>query len=124
MVLAFVELVHFYNPMNDPGYAHFQEDMSSGSFSVILFALVLGAISFTGSMLAFGKLQGIVNDRKVTLPKHSIINIILLTATVGLSIWVFLQSESSDINLAIILTVLALIYGVSFVAPIGGADMP
>ena len=124
MVLAFVELVHFYNPLDKSGYAHFKEEMTSGSFSVILFALVLGAISFTGSMLAFGKLQGLVNDKKVTLPNHSIINIILLVSTVGLSVWVFLQSGSSEINLAIILTILALIYGVSFVAPIGGADMP
>ncbi len=119
MVLAFVELVHFYNPADDPGYDKYSEAMTSGSFSVILFALVLGSISFTGSMLAFGKLQGLVNDKMVTLPKHSIINLVLLIATVGLSIWVFLQSGASGINLAIILTVLALVYGVSFVAPIG-----
>ena len=124
MVLAFVELVHFYNPMDNPGYAHVSDEMSAGPFAIVLFALVLGAISFTGSMLAFGKLQGIVNDRKVTLPKHNIINIVLLAATVGLSIWVFLQSGSSSLNIAIILMVLSLIYGVSFVAPIGGADMP
>jgi NAD(P) transhydrogenase subunit beta len=124
MVLAFVELIHFYNPMDDPGYLHFKEDMTGGSFSIILFALVLGAISFTGSMLAFGKLQGIVNDKKVTLPKHSIINVILLIATVGVGVWVYLQNETSGLNVAILLLVLSLIYGVSFVAPIGGADMP
>ncbi len=124
MVLAYVELTHFYNPFANSGYAHFREEMTSGSFSVILFALVLGAISFTGSMLAFGKLQGIVNDSKVTLPKHGLINLVLLISTIGLSIWVFLQSETSGINLAIVLLVLSLVYGVSFVAPIGGADMP
>jgi NAD(P) transhydrogenase subunit beta len=124
MVLAFVELVHFYNPMDNPGYAHVRDEMSGGPFSVVLFALVLGSISFTGSMLAFGKLQGLVNDKKVTLPNHSIINLVLLVATVGLSVWIFLQNDSTGLNLAIGLLVLALIYGVSFVAPIGGADMP
>ncbi len=124
MVLAFVELIHFYNPFDEPSYTHVRDEMTSGPFSVILFALVLGAISFTGSMLAFGKLQGIVNDKKVTLPKHSLINVVLLIFTVGLGVWVFLQSETSGLNLAIVLMGLSLIYGVSFVAPIGGADMP
>lgn len=124
MVLALVELIHFYNPLDDPGYAHVRDSMSAGPFWIVLFALILGAVSFTGSMLAFGKLQGLVNDRKVTLPNHSIINVVLLIATIVLSIWVFLQNETSGLGLAIILLVLALIYGVSFVAPIGGADMP
>ncbi len=124
MVLAFVELFHFYNPYQNPGYDYVKAEMTAGPFLIVLFALVLGAISFTGSMLAFGKLQDLVDDRKVTLPRHNIINMVLLLITVGLCVWVFVQNQTSDFGPAVLLLVLALIYGISFVAPIGGADMP
>ena len=75
-------------------------------------------------MLAFAKLQGLVWDSQVTLPKHHIVNYILLAATIGLTAYVFTGGVGLGITAAIGLMVLALVYGFSFVAPIGGADMP
>ena len=115
VVLAMAELIHFYE-----GTAA----LDSGQIVIILLALLIGGTSFTGSMLAFAKLEGLVWDNTLTLPRHNIINIILLLVTVVLGVVLFFQGISAGIILAIIFMVLALVYGVSFVAPIGGADMP
>lgn len=124
MVLAFVELFHFYNPYDQTIYYHVKEEMTGGQFSIILSALVLGAVSFTGSIFAYAKLEDLVDDSKVTLPRHNLINIALLIATIGLCVWVYTQNQTAGISLAVVLMIISLIYGVSFVAPIGGADMP
>jgi len=115
VVLAMAELVHFYNGT---------VAMNVGSLVIVVLALLIGGISFTGSMLAFGKLEGVVNDRKVTFPGHNILNMVLLVATIGVSVWLIVGGQSAGLLVALILMALALIYGFSFVAPIGGADMP
>lgn len=115
VVLAMTELVHFYE-----GTA----SMDSGQLFIVLTTLLIGAIAFTGSMLAFAKLQGLVWDSQVTLPKHHIVNYILLAATIGLTAYVFIGGASLGITMAVALMILSLVYGFSFVAPIGGADMP
>ena len=114
-VLAITEFVPFYEGT---------VTMSNGQFGIGLFALLIGGISFTGSMLAFAKLEGLVWDNTLILPKHNIINMVLLVITLALGIWLYLQGVSAGIILAIVFMVLSFVYGVSFVAPIGGADMP
>ncbi|MFK7984002.1 MAG: NAD(P)(+) transhydrogenase (Re/Si-specific) subunit beta [Saprospiraceae bacterium] len=115
VVLAMTELVHFYD-----GTATFDK----GQLFIILTTLLIGAIAFTGSMLAFAKLQGLIWDSQVTLPKHNVINWILLLALIVLTTYLFLGGAALGMPMAIGLMVLALVYGFSFVAPIGGADMP
>ncbi|MEM1320779.1 MAG: NAD(P)(+) transhydrogenase (Re/Si-specific) subunit beta [Bacteroidota bacterium] len=115
LVLAMVELVRYYD-----GSAA----LDGGSLAIVLFALLIGAVSFTGSLLAFAKLQGLVWDSTVTLPKHNIINQVLLLVTLGASVYLFLQGQPGGLWIGIVVMVLSLIYGFSFVAPIGGADMP
>ena len=114
-VLATAELIEYYD-----GSA----SLGTGQMVIVLFALLIGAISFSGSMLAFAKLDGRVKDRNVILPKHTLINIILLIATLVLAVWLLIVGQTAGIVIALIFLVLALIYGFSFVAPIGGADMP
>lgn len=114
-LLAITEFIPFYT-----GAINF----SLGQLGIGIFALLVGAISLSGSLLAFGKLQGIVNDRKITLPKHNILNIILLIASIGLGVYLSLKGQATGIQLLIVFFILSLIYGFSFVAPIGGADMP
>jgi NAD(P) transhydrogenase subunit beta len=109
------ELVHFYSGPSA---------MNGGQLFIVLTTLLIGGIAFTGSMLAFAKLQGLVWDSQVTLPKHNIINMILLAATIGVTAYLFFTGQAAGLNLAIGFLVLTLIYGFSFVAPIGGADMP
>lgn len=112
MLLAFVE------------YLNLQKggQFSAGLTSLtILFTLLVGAISFSGSILAYLKLDGKVKDKHVTLPKHQFVNIILLLATIAAVGYAMFNPSMTSL---IIATVVSLIYGFSFVAPIGGADMP
>ena len=114
-VLAMAELLKFYDGSTS---------MGAGQLVIAFFALLIGAISFTGSMLAFAKLDGRVKDKHVILPRHSLINLVLLIVVLVMSVWLIVQGQSAGLTMAIIFLALALIYGFSFVAPIGGADMP
>lgn len=90
----------------------------------ILFTLLVGGVTFTGSMLAYAKLQDLLKDNKFVLPKHSIFNIALLIVTVVLGIYVVATGLDHSMEVAVVFMVLSLLYGISFVVPIGGADMP
>ncbi len=98
------------------------EDLSTSGKAITLFALLIGSIAFTGSILAFLKLDGRIKDSQVTFPKHSLINQLMLLVVIGFLIFL-LVGDAGNV-LLIVFLVIALIYGWSFVAPIGGADMP
>ncbi|NER09086.1 NAD(P) transhydrogenase subunit beta [Muriicola jejuensis] len=97
---------------------------SEAQLLILLLTLLIGAVAFTGSMLAYGKLQGLVDDRKVTLPRHNLINMAILALLVVLYIYVYVSGSQPGIIWITALLLLSLLYGLSFVAPIGGADMP
>ena len=90
----------------------------------ILFTLLVGGVTFTGSILAFAKLQDLLGDNKFVLPKHSIFNIVLLLVTVALGVYVMVAGLENTMMVAWVFLILSLVYGLSFVIPIGGADMP
>lgn len=99
---------------------------NSGSFAsnlTVVFALLVGSVSFSGSVLAYLKLEGRVDDKKITLPFHSAFNLVLL-AIVLAGTCALSNATDWGIALLFLFTVLAIFYGLSFVAPIGGADMP
>jgi len=109
MLLAILEALKFGN-------------ITSTLQSVIVFStMFIGGVSFSGSVLAYLKLDGKVKDKHVILPAHSIINLLLLSLTIGALVFAILNPNTLSIAIA---TVLSLLYGFSFVAPIGGADMP
>lgn len=87
----------------------------------ILVSIVIGAITFTGSFVAFGKLQGVLPGRPLTFPGQQIVNGLIGLALVGLSIWAAVAGEPAGYWLV---GGLALLVGVMAVVPIGGADMP
>ena len=97
-------------------------NMDTGGKVISLFALVIGAIAFTGSILAYLKLDGKIWDSQVTWPKHNLINQVLLLITVAYFVYLSINYPSTPLLIGFLL--LALFYGWSFVAPIGGADMP
>ena len=81
---------------------------------------VIGTISFSGSIIAWAKLDGRLSLSRI-LPKQHLVNAVLAIATVGFAIAIYF---SADINTIIIFFVLALILGVFITVPVGGADMP
>ena len=95
-----------------------------GSILVTVLGLIIGAVAFSGSLIAFGKLDGRVGD--IMKPFMTYVNLVLLIATLGMGVFVVVSPNPPTEMLWAIyaLTALALIYGVMFVMPIGGADMP
>ena len=88
----------------------------------ILFAAIIGSISFWGSNVAFAKLQELISGRPVKLPGGSAVNILLALVAVGLAVAIAAGTESEGLFWLILLAAGAL--GVLAVLPIGGADMP
>ena len=91
----------------------------------IYIGVLIGAVTFTGSVIAFGKLQGIIGSAPLALPARHWLNLGLLLACVYLG-KAFLDADSVADGLTplLIMTFLALLFGVHMVMAIGGADMP
>ena len=91
----------------------------------IYLGILIGAVTFTGSVIAFGKLRGSIGSKPLTLPGRHWINLGILVACIFLG-KVFLNVDSTAGGLAplLIMTVLAFAFGVHMVMAIGGADMP
>lgn len=85
--------------------------------------IIIGAVTFTGSLVAAGKLQGIVPGRPIAVKGQNAINTCLLVATFAAFIMLCVQ-PSQRVLWSVLTIVLACAYGVFFVLPIGGADMP
>jgi len=83
---------------------------------------LIGSISFSGSLVAFAKLQGWAR-KPLRFPGQQLFNLALLAAAAGLGVWLVVQGEYTG-ALVLLFFVLALAYGVMMTLPIGGADMP
>jgi NAD(P) transhydrogenase subunit beta len=94
---------------------------SEGTVSIVLSALI-GSISFSGSLVAFAKLQELVSGRPIVFVGQNIFNAAILVAAAGLGVALVAGLEEQWALVALI--GLALLFGVMFVLPIGGADMP
>jgi NAD(P) transhydrogenase subunit beta len=90
--------------------------------SVIGVEVLLGAITFTGSLMAFGKLQELLPGRPITFPMQNAITVGTLLVSIGLVVFlVFNPGQMAAFNL---LLALSFLFGILLVLPIGGADMP
>ncbi len=103
-------------------YMNLGQGISVQSSLAIVVAILIGAVTFSGSMIAFGKLQGLVKARPITYPLQNIWNLVIFLAVLGLM--GYLVAVSGNIPIFIALVVVTLILGVLLVIPIGGADMP
>jgi NAD(P) transhydrogenase subunit beta len=100
---------------------HHNPTPSMGMLLVIVLGMIIGTVSFAGSIIAWGKLNGKIKDK--TIPGAQYINFVLWGALVALSVMLFGDNSTEPMVFYGILIVSA-IYGVLFVMPIGGADMP
>lgn len=92
------------------------------SMSALGFEVMLGALTTTGSLLAFAKLQGLVRGTPMTYHGQNIFNLALLAVTVG--IFIYLVVVPGSITLFFAMAGLAFVFGILLVMPIGAADMP
>ncbi|MBD3881690.1 Re/Si-specific NAD(P)(+) transhydrogenase subunit beta [Phormidium tenue FACHB-886] len=90
----------------------------------IYIGVFIGAITFTGSIIAFGKLRTIIKSKPLLLPGRHLLNLTLLGATIGLGALFMQAPETSGLTPLLIMTGIAALLGVHLVMAIGGADMP
>ena len=114
---ALISLVEF----NHISHAGDFTDAPALKLIIIFLGLVIGSISFAGSMIAYGKLDEKIKDK--TLPLQQVINIGLLLVILGIAAAASF-GMIDNANVLFIILGLSLIYGILFVMPIGGADMP
>jgi H+-translocating NAD(P) transhydrogenase subunit beta len=84
--------------------------------------ILIGAVTFSGSLVAAGKLQGVVGSQPIAFPAARAVNVLLGLAVAGGVTWLVL--EPGNWAALALVTVAALAFGVTMVLPIGGADMP
>jgi NAD(P) transhydrogenase subunit beta len=113
------------------GYANFlgESDLTGVEKTIheveIYLGILIGAVTFSGSVIAFGKLCEKISGKPMLLPARHYLNLMLLLGSIGLS-FMFLNGETQDESLIAlgVMTVLALLFGIHMVMAIGGADMP
>jgi NAD(P) transhydrogenase subunit beta len=115
--VALISFVEYREALEPPGANPELEQLIP-----ILFAAIVGSISFWGSNIAFGKLQEIIPGRPIQLPGQQFVNIGLLVVALGSAVAIAAGTESELLFLVIL--VAAAVLGNMFVLPIGGADMP
>jgi NAD(P) transhydrogenase subunit beta len=96
------------------------EGITAGIAVAMLFATLIGSISFSGSIMAWAKLQGMV-ERPVTYPLQQVVNAALFLAVLGIAGYQLWQANAMLFG---IFFAISLVFGVLTVLPIGGADMP
>lgn len=113
-LISVVEFSH-YNT------THTGASLFNGLTLTIILGSIIGCISFSGSIIAWGKLEGKIKD--IYLPANQLINIVLMLSIIGTGVYLMMQ-PTANLNLLLIISAISLIYGILFVFPIGGADMP
>ncbi|AHF03559.1 NAD synthetase [Marichromatium purpuratum 984] len=108
------------------GIGTFLERRASGGLDALLMSeisagVVIGAITFTGSVIAFGKLQGLIGGAPVRFAGQHLLNALIALATVALAVHFALTGSLLSL---VLMTLLALLLGLTLIIPIGGADMP
>jgi len=119
---ALISLMEF--PNISPGLIA-EKGMANGHVLAILLGLVIGTVSWAGSMIAFGKLDGWIGDMRIKAMKY--VNLTILVVIIGFVVYIMtrhVQDAGELTPMLYILFAIAVVYGVLFVMPIGGADMP
>jgi len=116
---ALISLMEFPNIPQDLIIRH---GMLNGETFTILMGLMIGSVSFSGSMIAFGKLDDKIGDIKTKMMRY--FNLSFLILLLAMVVYILLMPEKPDMIWIYVFAGLALVYGITFVLPIGGADMP
>jgi NAD(P) transhydrogenase subunit beta len=98
-----------------------QAALPGDTLAAVMFSALIGSISFSGSLVAFGKLQEILPGRPLLFPGQQVVNGLVLAAALAFAV---IGSATEQQIWMVLLLVAALVFGVMLVLPIGGADMP
>jgi NAD(P) transhydrogenase subunit beta len=122
------ELVSLFNGMGGAcaaiiGLMEYEHNLGkTGALSTIIAGLIIGSVSFSGSVIAFLKLNETMK-KPIRIPKYNVLNTVVMIALVLFGAYI-VYAQPEHLFLVVLLFVFALVYGLLFVIPIGGADMP
>ena len=107
------------------GWSEYHRHPESGTFTMVATALavLIGGITFSGSMIAFAKLAEKITGKPILFGGQQLANALLLLASIGCAVWVSIDPTAAY-PAFIAMVVLSFVLGVLAVIPIGGADMP
>jgi NAD(P) transhydrogenase subunit beta len=121
-LVSILEYVHAGIPLE------IASGISAGAALSVVLGLIIGAISFSGSAIAFGKLQGVISPRAYKYPGQRVVTVGVFATVLILAAALVLDAagivDAPNTLVLSVLAVLALVFGVVLVMPIGGADMP
>jgi H+-translocating NAD(P) transhydrogenase subunit beta len=103
-------------------YHHYGAGLGRAKMAAVGFEVLFGALTVTGSLMAFGKLQEILPGRPMTYKGQNAVNISVFFGTIGMLVYLVVFPQSAAVFYLMVAT--SLVIGVSMVLPIGGADMP
>src|SRR4051812_15380098 len=118
-------LIGYANYIDPAATAHFQGAEKTIHELEIYVGVLIGAITFSGSLIAFGKLSAKISGKPVLMPGRHWVNLAGLLAVLYFGgVFVHAQSIADGMTPLIVMTVIALLFGIHMVMAIGGADMP
>ena len=110
---ALVAAAEFFNP---------SETLQLFSLSTISLSVFIGTLTFTGSFIAFGKLQGFISGKPIVFPGQQVINFLIAISILVFAVYIVIAPH--NFNYFYLLITLSAIIGITLTIPIGGADMP
>jgi H+-translocating NAD(P) transhydrogenase subunit beta len=121
-LISVVEFNYIYKQYSSIDSAYLADFIPVGHYLTIIAGAIIGSVSFAGSMIAWGKLSGKIKD--FSFNGQHIVNLLVLLVVVVAAIFTFTWQISYAHILFYVTLATALVYGIFFVMPIGGADMP
>ncbi len=118
---ALISMVE-YDHLRHEGFIVNGGPVPAGTLIAIVMGLIIGTVSFAGSVIAWGKLNGKIKD--FVFKGQHMLNMLLLLLMIGVAAHIVYWGAESSALMFYLLFVMAVVYGVMFVFPIGGADMP
>jgi NAD(P) transhydrogenase subunit beta len=107
--------------VNNPQALGLPREIPAGNKLELFIGTFIGAITFSGSVIAFGKLSGRIRSAPVVFKGQHLVNLVVAIAMIGFGVWFFLGGGWFPF---LVMTALAFLLGVLIIIPIGGADMP
>ena len=120
-LISLIEFTHLQHAMHTAAESGMEIHPPLGTMIAIVAGLVIGSVSFSGSIIAFLKLNGTMN-KPIRLPSHNMLNNLVMLGVIVFA--GYIAYSGGNMMLAYLLFAAALLYGILFTIPIGGADMP
>jgi NAD(P) transhydrogenase subunit beta len=121
-LISAAEFYHIYRAHDGAGSTPFAELVPVGLYITIVAGAIIGTVSYTGSIIAWGKLNGRVKD--FSFKGQHIVNMIVLALVIVSAVFAYQSNVGSMLIPFMLIGLFAFVYGILFVLPIGGADMP